>query len=332
VTAQDHRRHPTIRRWARIAIRGVVVLTLVAVGLLAVGLAIVLVPVARDPSPGFIERKGELLAVHETARWIDGPDDLTELTLISTTGLVVDITARVPREPTTPRPAMVLLAGQGTGRDAVRYIHDSRGVVAVSVSYPYRGDKKAGKLALILDTPRIQRSLLDTIPAIMLVADWLIRQPYVDPRRIELAGGSMGAFLVSVPGALDTRFRRVWLVHGGGKPADVLERGLEQHIRSALLRKWTARLLAAAAASHHLAPEKWVGKISPRPVIVISAVDDETIPRECVDTLHRALGQPSEVVWMETGHVMPGREAIIEQLLDLTLRRIKEDEPATAPR
>lgn len=314
-----------LRRWIRISIRVVAVTAILAVLLAAAGLAIVLVPVARDPIPRLLERKGELVEARETARWTDGPDELTEITLVSSTGLEVDLTARVPRDAVEPRPAVVLLAGQGTGRDAVRYVDDSRGVVAVSVSYPYRGDKKAGKWKLILDTPRIQRSLLDTIPAIMLVADWLIDRPYVDPERIELAGGSMGAFLVSVPGALDTRFRRVWLVHGGGRPDVVLEHGLERNIRSPFLRHWTARLLAAAAASHHLAPEKWVGKISPRPVIVISAVDDESIPRECVDTLHRALGQPSEIIWMETGHVMPGREEIIEQLLDLTLLRIQEN-------
>ncbi len=260
---------------------------------------------------------------------------LTEVTLISSSGLEVDLTVRVPRDATTPRPLVVLLAGQGTGRDAVRYVANTRGIVAASLSYPYRGDKDAGKLALALDLRNIQKGLLDTIPAVMLAADWLSREPYVDPERIELAGGSMGAFLVSVPGALDTRFRRVWLVHGGGNPARVFEEGLKAHIRFGPSRRLAAKFLATVACSHHLAPEKWVGKISPRPVIVISALDDESIPRESVEILHQALAEPSEVIWMSTGHVMPGREEIIERITDLAFARIMADDapvPADADR
>ena len=31
----------------------------------------------------------------------------------------------------------------------------------------------------------------------------MLEQPYVDPQRVELVGVSLGAFFVSVPGALD---------------------------------------------------------------------------------------------------------------------------------
>jgi len=314
-----------LRRWVRLFLRLLLVTIAVAVVPLAIFLAIVLVPTIRDPSPGFMARKGEIADARETATWMMDNDVLTEVTLTSTSGLEVDLSVRVPSSATSPRPLIILLAGRGTGRDAVRYTAKTRGIVVAALSYPYRGDEEAGTVALVLDLPDIQKGLLDTIPAIMLATDWLTEQPYVDPDRVELAGGSFGAFLVSVPGAMDERFRRVWLVHGGGQPTVVLEHGLKEHIHFAPARRLAARLLGAAAYGHHLAPEKWVGRISPRPVIVISALDDESIPRDCVETLHRALGQPSEVIWMSGQHVMPGREEIIEKITDVVFTRVVEE-------
>lgn len=136
----------------------------------------------------------------------------------------------------------------------------------------------------------------------------------------------MGAFLVAVPGALDARFRRVWLVHGGGAPAAAIDHGLKNRIRNDRLRRFVAGFLSAVASGHHIAPEKWVGRISPRPVVVISALDDESIPRESVEALHRALGEPSEIIWMRGGHVLPDRDEIILRITDLVFTRVLEDE------
>ncbi|NIL99613.1 MAG: hypothetical protein GTN89_01220 [Acidobacteria bacterium] len=290
------------------------------------GLAVVLVPVIPDPSPGFAERKGDIASVRETASWMVGNDVVTELTLRSTSGLEVELSVRRPADASHPRPLILMLAGVGTGRNAVRFPADTGGVVMAALSYPYRGDRHAGTGALLLDLPRMQRALLDTIPAVLLATDWLMQQPYVDPGKVELAGGSMGAFVVSVPGALDTRFRRVWIVHGGAAPALVFRETLKDRIRFAPARALTAELLAAIACSHHLAPEKWVGRISPRPVVVVNARDDESIPKESVERLHRALGDPSEVIWTQGGHVLPDREAVIEALAEVILSKMREDE------
>ena len=320
------------RRWLRLTLRGIAAAGLVVLLALAVGLAIVLVPVIPDPSARFLERKGEIAAARETASWALGDTRLTEVTVTSTTGLAVDFSVRVPAEALgEPRPLVILLAGQKTGRDAAQYAADSRGVVVAALSYPYHRDLPRGVLAALGQLPAMQRAILDTGPAVLLATDWLVRQRYVDPRRVELVGGSFGAFLVSVPGALDTRFRRVWLVHGGGDPRRVIEHGLRSRIGFAPARRLAAGLAATIAGSQHLAPEKWVGRISPRPVICINALDDESIPAESVTVLHRALREPSEVIWMPGPHVLPQRGETIRMLTDLVFTRVAEDAPPPAP-
>jgi hypothetical protein len=315
-------------RGLRIATRILVLVVAAGLGMLVVGLGILLVPVIPDPAPGFSERRGDIAEARITATEDLRGAILQEVTLVSDSGLEVELSVRVPRETTSPAPLVLLLAGQRTGRNAARYAADSRGVVVAALSYPYRRDPDAGTFAMVMDLPDIQRGVLDTPPAILLATEWLIRQPYVDADRVELAGGSLGAFFTPVAGAMEPRFRRVWLIHGAGDPGAVLDHGLREHVPLAPLRALLSRLLATVAAGHHLAPEKWVGRIAPREVIVISARDDESMPGESVRVLHEALGEPSEIIWMEGGHVLPRREEIIERLTDLVFSRVAAGEPA----
>ena len=300
---------------------------LVALAALALALGAVLVPVLRDPSERFLERKGTIAAAQETGSWMLGDTLLREMTVTSSTGLAVDFSVRVPPEAQQgPRPLVVILAGQGTGRDAARYSADSRGVVVAALSYPYRRDLPRGLVNLLREVPAMQRAVLDTGPAVLLATDWLLEQPYVDRERVELAGGSFGAFLAAVPAALEPRYRRLWLVHGGADAEGVIAHGLRSHIGFGPARRAAAWFLFTVAGGQHLAPEKWVGRISPRPVICINALDDESIPRESALALHRALGEPHEVIWMPGGHVLPKRGETIRQLTDLVFTRVVEDE------
>ena len=114
-----------------------------------------------------------------------------------------------------------------------------------------------------------------------------------------LVGVSLGAFLVATPGALDERFRRVWLVQGAGEPADVFAHKFHQSGHSRWFGRLLANTMAALIYSHYLKPERWVGRIAPRPVIVINTRHDETFPASSVAALHKALKMPSEVIWAE---------------------------------
>ncbi len=178
---------------------------------------------------------------------------------------------------------------------------------------------------MLLHFRQLQHAILDTPPALMLAADYLLSLPEIDSRRLELVGVSLGAFFVAVPGALDTRFRRVWLVHGSGQPEQVLAHGLRHYVRSEGLRKLGGQFLGLLTASHHFRPEDWVGRISPRPVIVISARHDEAFPPETIHALHAALREPSEIIRVGKNHITPGRKDIIAEISDIVLSRITKN-------
>jgi hypothetical protein len=287
-------------------------------------LAVLLFPVWTDPSLGFRERKGEIVDVEVTLEETLEDTLLREVSLRSSSGLRVDLSLRVPTGHPAPYPLVVLLGGQRTGRNAVRLVGETRGAMLAAISYPYGGKRDATGASLLFELPEMQRALLDTPPAVLLSLDYLLRQPGVDPRRVELAGVSFGAFLVAVPGTLDPRVRRVWLIHGAGDPAAVIDHGLERHIGFGPLRRLLARYLAAVAAAGHLAPEQWVGRIAPRPVIAVNARDDDALPPECIAVLHGALGEPSEILWTAGGHVHPRRQEVVADLARLVMERAVE--------
>ncbi len=314
--------HP--RRWRRVM--GWTLLVLL--GLIALLLGLALVPVIPDPTLQYMDRKGQLIDVQQTRQWQDGDSIYTEVTLISSSGLRVDLTTRIPHTSTQPRPLVLLLGGRRTGRDAVKLITDTHGVALAAISYPYSGNPRAKGMALITDLYDIQQAIRDTTPAIMLAMDYLITQPQIHPQRVELAGVSLGAFFVSVPGALDARFRRVWLIHGAGEPAKVLGKGTERYLSSAALCTIAGRLLGWMTLSHHLEPEQWVGRIAPRPVIIINARQDPSFPPSSIAALHNAVNEPNEIIWTEGEHIMPSRSEIVEAISNLVLQRVAKDESA----
>ena len=87
-------------RWLQVIAWGLLVL-LVMVGLL---LAFALVPTIADPTLHYADRKGQLVEVKQTAQWHNEDSIFTELTLVSSSGLRVELSTRIPKTIVSPRP------------------------------------------------------------------------------------------------------------------------------------------------------------------------------------------------------------------------------------
>jgi len=299
--------------------------------LLMVFILFIILPVLTDPSKTYVQRKGEIINVTKTREWQQGRNKYIELSLESSSGLLVDLTILIPKEANTPRPLSIVLAGYGTGRRATELVSDSRGIIVAALSYPYYGDKHINDISnFLFNVKKIQQGIIDTTPAVLLALEYLIKQPYVNPEQIEVVGVSFGAFLASIPGALDNRIKRVWLVQGAADPATIFEYYLKNNLLNKSLRRIAARLLEFVIAGHYLKPELWVGKISPRSVIAINTLYDPTFPKQSVAILHQSLGQPNEIIWIKGLHVRPDREEVIQQLAALVFTRIAADYKVSA--
>jgi len=282
-------------------------------------------PVLDDPSEDFDKRRGRLEQVEVTREWQRNGSRYQDLTLHSSSGLKVQATIRHPSAVNKPRPAIILLGGYGTGRRAAELVEESGELVIAAISYPYRGPEGLKGMEFLWHFGAIQQAILDTSPALMLMLEHLVAREDVDTSHIELVGVSFGAFFVSVAGALDKRFSRVWLVQGAADPRAIYEYRMRNSISFGPLRSLAARILGFFTATDYLKPERWVGRISPRPVVVINSHGDISFPPASVAKLHASLREPYEIEWLEGEHVTPGRKTVLKQLNEQVVRRIMGD-------
>ncbi len=256
------------------------------------------------------------------------------VSLSADTGLRVDLRVRRPEvAPGQRLPLLLLLGGHRTGKDAVALAGAPDGIACAAIDYPYEGSQRLRGLWQILRAiPDIQQAFLDTPPALSLALDWLLAQPWADPERAELVGVSLGVPFAAAAGALDERFRRVWLIHGAGDNHAWLAHNLREDFpvdwRRAVMTEFFYTLIYAES----FRTARWVESIKPRPTVIIAARQDERLPPEALEPLPAiAAREPAvDLLWTEGLHIESGRPEVIRQLLDLVLERVRQDPPSPA--
>jgi fermentation-respiration switch protein FrsA (DUF1100 family) len=159
----------------------------------------------------------------------------------------------------------------------------------------------------------------------MLALDYLLAQPDVDTTRVELIGASFGAPFGAVVAALDRRVTRLWLLHGAADPYRLLEHNLERYVSFAPLRAVVAGAANVLIAGPRLDPAGWVAQVSPRPVIMINALEDERIPRPLVERLYASAEEPKEQLWLPGLHMQRNRRDILTALVDTVMALAQRD-------
>ncbi|HEX5831726.1 MAG TPA: hypothetical protein VFY16_12145, partial [Gemmatimonadaceae bacterium] len=171
-------------------------------------------------------------------------------------------------------------------------------------------------LGIVCELPAIRGAIRDTPPAVQLALDYLTRRSDVDARRVEGVGVSLGAPFMIIAAALDTRITRLWIVHGSGGAYAPIEHTLRRGIPWTPARVPVAAMVSVIAGGPAWAPERWVGRVAPRPVVLIAARDDERLPRQAIESLWRRIHEPRRLVWLTGGHVS-GRSS--DQVAELTM-------------
>ena len=251
--------------------------------------------------------------------------------LTSTTGLAVDMRVLVPDVDVSEKlPLVLVLGGHETGKDAVDLVGDPQGIAFAAIDYPYHGGTDLDNFwKSIAAIPHVQNAFLDAPPAASLALHWIRNQPWVDADRTELAGVSLGVPFAAVAGAVDERFSRVWLMHGGGDNAAWVAHNAKRHIENDVMRNVMTHLTLFAVYGNSFDTRKWIPEIATRPTVLVAARDDDFVPPEAQAPLIKAAQSPYvELIWTDGLHIGPKRLEELQQLLDVVRQRILGDSPA----
>lgn len=293
---------------------------LVSVAAVAVGAAALRGYLHQDYRPEFAREAGTLIAVRDsTAVRRDAEGKLvTEVTLVSDTGLEARVRTRSPGLlDGVRRPAVILVGGFRTGREAVDVPPATGELVLASVEYPYDGPRRGlGLGAWLRRIPSLRRAAMETPPALLLAAQYLYTREDVDPDRVAVVGVSVGVPFAVATAATDRRIAGAALLHGGGRIPTLFSAAYGEDLPRGLggvLGTVVGWIVAP------LEPTRYVGEIAPRPVLMINATEDESVPRESVEALYRAARSPKRQIWLETRHVGTDRRAVVDELMRITM-------------
>jgi dienelactone hydrolase len=221
----------------------------------------------------------------------------------------------IPKKFAPPYPAVLLMHGSGGHKDAdyikaVSFELTKQGFATLSIDSQYRGDRKrpdvVGEL-LNPDSFRMRDAWVQTVVDLRRAVDYLASRSDINPSKIGYLGFSMGGMLGACLGGVEPRVSCFLLAVPGGGLVKIAQE-LDKH--PALKKYWPVTLTPEVMKRVEefatvCDPVHFVGKILPRPLLIIVADHDELIPPEASQMLiDAAHAQPENVKRMPTGHIL----------------------------
>jgi dienelactone hydrolase len=208
-----------------------------------------------------------------------------------------------------PFPAILLQYGSG-GNKKTDYIvaignqFVGRGYVVLTIDSPNQGERRkdkntAGGLGLA-SAEVVMHYCGDYSRAV----DFLSSRREVDKERLGYVGISWGAITGITYVAYDQRIKAMGSMIGGGNFLGLYNAKLAEKI--------------ANEGSKSSDPVCHVARIAPRPLLFINVTNDQLIQKSWAESLHKAAGAGSKVVWLETDHYFKGvdRSKVCESVID----------------
>jgi predicted esterase len=263
---------------------------------------------AGDYTSYFSRKRGTLGSVVVTPAGIDSLYERSWVSIENVDGFRVDCGMLVPNQKTGKGrdvrryPVIVLLGGKATGKHAIDYAVDIRDVIIIAPDYPYTPRESYSFWQFIADVPEIRGALLDMVPSVILLTDYLWQRADVDTERVVMLGYSFGAPLVPVIIANDRRSAAAAVVYGGGDLQSLIAHNVRRY--EGLLMGEAVGLLGGLLL-RPLEPLRYIEEVSPCPLIMINGSHDELIPRRNAEQLYNAAHEPKKIIWLESRHVNP---------------------------
>jgi uncharacterized protein len=229
-------------------------------------------------------------------------------------------------------PCIVLMHGLGQDKRALAmlwgtFAKSGYGVLAIDAQYHGERALKLPKETQVdifgTGIYSTRELLVQTVVDLRRGIDFLKSRKEIDPKRIGYVGFSMGGILGTLLSAVDDRVQAPVLALAGGN--------WKLMAQSSTLAQATKARQAPGANGigwqplDPVDPIRYVGRISPRPVLFVNGDNDTVVPVACAKELHEAAGPGKEVLFYKGGHVPAGLEFVkvlgkIQQWLDAHLK------------
>lgn len=221
----------------------------------------------------------------------------------------------LPKRFAPPYPVVILVHGLGGHKDSdyIRLCSEAltgQGYATLAVDSQYRGDRaRPGRnFELHPDSFLTRDAIVQTVVDLRRAVDYLQTRPDIEKTKIGYLGFSMGGILGGILGGVEERIACFALIVPGGGLVNLAKKIdqyplLKAHWPVAVTPEVIQRVEAIAEV---IDPVYYVGRILPRPLLIVVAKHDEVIPAESSAVLVEAshAKAPEQVKYWDTGHAV----------------------------
>jgi cephalosporin-C deacetylase-like acetyl esterase len=197
----------------------------------------------------------------------------------------------------------------------------SLGLTTVSIDFRYHGARGSPTdLEQLQRNPTLPPKLVrGTVGDFHSLIDYLEKQAYCS-RNIAFGGVSLGGAIGTIVAATDKRVRAAVLISTPGSWRGVYAADEWTRTHPSVMAEFV-RLMAP------FDPDRFIGRISPRPVLILSGIDDQTVRLPNARALQAAARQPKTIIDYNGGHNpidTPDAYSNAEAVISFLLRNIVE--------
>lgn len=206
-------------------------------------------------------------------------------------------------------PCVILMHGLGGDKRMFQMLWGpltQAGYALFAIDAQYHGERKPDDNIPFfgLYPYRTRDALIQTVIDLRRAMDYLQSRPEIDPDKIGYIGASMGGILGSIFAGVDARVKAPILLVAGGDWKILMEKS-SLSLWKDLMARNPEQAKEALRVMDVVDPVRWIGRISPRPVLMINGDADKVVPVESNKALHEAARDPKTVVWYKGDHVPP---------------------------
>lgn len=242
-----------------------------------------------------------------------------DFVLINSNADTVHGRIRLPRTDRGRFPVAFLVVGIETGKDVVQMIEGHDSVIVVGIDYPFKGPYDFGGWNAVKTLVALRKTGFITVPNILLCLDWLFTHARVDTTDVTLIAVSFGVFSAVPAAVADERVRRLAVVQAGGDLSKIIAASSQR--LDVPLPSWLAGWLGSWVLAP-FEPNRYIGGLAPRPVLLVSGETDAFFPPASVKSLFEHASEPKEWIQHKSGHVMPGEREHIMELTNIVAERL----------
>ncbi|MGM0440592.1 MAG: alpha/beta hydrolase family protein [Chlamydiota bacterium] len=228
----------------------------------------------------------------------------------------ITCTASLPEDiPRQGLPAIVILVGLNTGRQALDYIPDHQNFAMIAYEYPevLHG---ADKASVLLRLKEAKKGLYSVPTQILTLCQWVSKQSWSDDQPPAVMGFSFGAeFLPAIyhlARHYDISLGPGIIGYAGVNIRKLLYANLQKaFILRPLFALWGAYLCRALEPAIHIPHMK--GNF-----LVVNGLGDERIPADTAYELQKMVPEPKKVINLDTKHINPQKKEMLKEVVGIS--------------